>query len=380
MRILISGGAGFIGSHIAERFLSAGWSVRVLDNLQPRVHPDGQPRNLPAGVEFIRGDVTNRDHWERALSDVDVVSHQAAYQDYVPDYSRFMATNVTGTALLFEVMAAKKLPVHRVVVASSQAVYGEGQYTCPEHKLQVPRGRNLGDLEKGRWEVLCPVCGKKTEPLLLEEAYPNPLSPYGISKFCQETTALRLAKLIGIPCVALRYSITQGPRQSLFNQYSGIARIFTLRLLRDEPPTAFEDGLLRRDYVHVLDVVEANWLVTHDDRAVGEPFNVGSGIPTTVVEYARLLARKLGKKIEPRVPGIYRLGEARHSVSSIEKLKKLGWKPQRSLDSIVDDFVVWVKSLGNLDRYVTDAERRLVQMNVLRQAHGDSIGNSSGSI
>jgi dTDP-L-rhamnose 4-epimerase len=156
----------------------------------------------------------------------------------------------------------------------------------------------------------------------------------------------------------------------LFNQYSGIARIFTLRLLRDEPPTAFEDGLLRRDYVHVLDVVEANWLATHDDRAVGQAFNVGSGTPTTVVEYAKTLADKLGKKIQPCVPGVYRLGDARHSVSSIEKLRKLGWRPKRGLGEIVDDFVAWVRTLGNLDRYVTDAERKLVQMDVLRQAHG----------
>src|SRR5260221_490974 len=146
--ILVTGGAGFIGSHIADRFLAEGWSVRVMDNLQPRVHPDGIPRNVAKGVEFIHGDVTQRSDWERALQGVDVVSHQAAYQDYAPDYSQFMATNVVGTAMLFEVIAEKKLPVRRVVVASSQSVYGEGQYRCDEHGQFLPEPRGIEKLER----------------------------------------------------------------------------------------------------------------------------------------------------------------------------------------------------------------------------------------
>jgi len=372
MRILISGGAGFIGSHIADRFLSEGWSVRVLDNLHPRVHPGGVPEHLSPQVEFILGDVTKRADWESALEGVAVVSHQAAYQDYTPDYSQFIATNVTGTALLFEVIAEKKLPIRKVVVASSQAVYGEGQYDCPEHKRVVPQGRNIADLDHARWEVRCPVCGQALLPRLLEEPFPKPLSPYGISKYCQETTALGLARLLGIPCVALRYSITQGPRQSLFNQYSGIARIFTLRLLTGCPPVAYEDGLLQRDYVHVQDVVEANWLVTRDDRANGEAFNVGSGTATTVLQYARMLAHALGKDIDPELPGVYRLGDGRHSVSSIAKLKQLGWMPGKHLDDILRDFVAWVRALPDFNRYASDAQAELRRMNVLRQSHEDS--------
>ncbi len=371
MRILITGGAGFIGSHIADRFLREGWSVRVMDSLQPRVHPEGMPKYIPKEVEFFQGDVTRREDWERSLEDVDIVSHQAAYQDYVPDYSEFIATNVVSTALLFEVIAARRLQVQRVVIASSQAVYGEGQYLCPQHKrtLAVPRRRK--DLENRLWEVTCPECGMPTTPLLLDEAYPNPLSPYGTSKYAQEMTGLKLASLLGIPCVAMRYSITQGPRQSLFNQYSGIARIFTVRLLANKAPIAFEDGLLQRDYVHVADVVEANWLVTHDDRAIGQAFNVGSGKPTTVLEYAQKLAIKLRKSIEPEIPGMYRLGDARHSVSSIEKLKCLGWRPQRDLDGILEDFLGWVDSLGNIGRYFSDAHQKLIAMQVLRACHAD---------
>jgi len=369
MRILITGGAGFIGSHLAARFLKEGWSVRIMDSLHPRVHPDGVPKHLSKNAELVRGDVTNRSDWERALEGVDLVSHQAAYQDYVPDYSQFMATNVVGTALLFEVIAARKLPVAKVIVASSQAVYGEGQYICPQHQRVLAFPRRLRDLEQGLWEVICPQCGIPVTPQLLEEPYPNPLSPYGTSKYAQEITALKLANLLDIPCVALRYSITQGPWQSLFNQYSGIARIFTLRLLHEKRPIVFEDGLLQRDYVHVQDVVEANWLVTRDDRAVGQAFNVGSGKATTVLEYANKLADKLGKTVEPEVPGIYRLGDARHSVSSIEKLRGLGWEPRRSLDEILEDFLAWVDGLGDVQRYFTDAHEQLLNMDVLRTSH-----------
>jgi dTDP-L-rhamnose 4-epimerase len=370
MRILITGGAGFIGSHLADRFLREGFSVRILDNLHPRVHPKGPPTYLSSQVEFMRGDVTSYSDWESALDGVDVVSHQAAYQDYAPDYSQFTRVNVAGTALLFEVIAAKKFPVRKVVVASSQAVYGEGQYYCEVHGLVLPSSRDVGNLDQGLWEICCPTCGGFVKPTLLDEAHSNPLSPYGISKYAQEITALKLAAFVGIPATALRYSITQGPRQSLFNQYSGIARIFTLRLSNDRSPIAFEDGLMQRDYVHVADVVEANWIVTNDERAVGRAFNVGSGISTTIVEYAERLAERMGKRIRPSVPGIYRRGDARHSVSSIEKLKSLGWRPQRTLSDILDDFLAWADGLSGLDSGLSDTHEKLLEMRVLRLSSG----------
>lgn len=344
--------------------------MRVMDNLQPRVHPRGVPSHLSPEVEFIRGDVTNYSDWVKALEGVDIVSHQAAYQDYVPDFSEFMRINVEGTALLFEVVAAKKFPIQKVVVASSQAVYGEGQYNCQIHKRFLPPPRKLEDLQKGAWEVVCPECGAIAEPALLDESYPCPLSPYGISKYAQEITAMRLAAYLQVPCVALRYSITQGPRQSLFNQYSGIARIFTLRLLSGGAPVAFEDGLLQRDYVHVFDVVDANWLVTTDDRANSQVFNVGSGTPTSVIEYARRLAEKLDSQIQPVLPGVYRRGDARHSVSSVDKLKALGWSPGRNLDTILQDFLTWVRGCGSLEPFISSAHEDLLKMNVLRMSYG----------
>lgn len=367
MRILITGGAGFIGSHLADRYLKEGWSVRVMDSLQPRVHPQGLPKHLAREVEFFRGDARVRSDWEKALEGIDYVSHQAAYQDYETDYGQFSHTNVTGTALLFEVIGAKHLPVRRVVVASSQAVYGEGQYTCPVHGPTLAKPRSLAQLERQDWEVHCPQCGNTMAPALLAEPWPDPLSPYGTSKYAEEITALKLAAQVRIPCVALRYSITQGPRQSLFNQYSGIARIFTLALRRGQPPLAFEDGLLQRDYVHVLDVVEANWLVTRDERAIGQAFNVGSGTATTVLAYARGLAKKLGKNIEPATPGIFRQGDARHSVSSVEKLQALGWRPSRKLETIFDDFLAWVDTLGDLEKFCSNAHGELVARGILRE-------------
>ncbi len=369
MRILITGGAGFIGSHLADKYLSEGWEVRVLDSLQPRVHPEGLPKYLAGDAEFIQGDVTDLSVWNRALEGVDVVSHQAAYQDYFPDYGHFSRVNVLGTALLFESIAAHRHTVRRIVVASSQAVYGEGQYRCPEHGMLLPPNRPLHQLESKDWEVHCPRCQAPMTPVLLNETHPSPLSPYGVSKYAQEITALRLAAAVGVPCTALRYSITQGARQSLFNQYSGIARIFALKLKANKPPIAFEDGGLQRDYVHVADVVAANWLVSRDERAIGEAFNVGSGRVTTVLEYARRLAAQMGKSIEPEVPGLFRVGDARHSCSSIEKIGTLGWKPERSLDQILADFLAWVDTYTDLSRFSSDAQQQLMNLNVLRMSH-----------
>ncbi|RKY65569.1 MAG: epimerase [Candidatus Latescibacterota bacterium] len=367
MKALVTGGAGFIGSHTVDRLLEEGYEVRVLDNLDPKVHPKGIPGYLAEEAEFIRGDVRNKEDLRRALKGVDIVVHQAAYQDYLPDYSTFFHTNVVSTALIYEVIREDGLDVEKVLVASSQAVYGEGQYRCEEHGLVQPPARPQEQLERGDWEVRCPLCGRYMEPLLLREEYANPSSPYGTSKYSQELAAIRLGRLLGIPTVALRYSITQGPRQSLYNQYSGICRIFTLRLLNGRPPLIYEDGRQTRDYVHVDDVVEANILVLRSEDANYEVFNVGSGRPTTVLEYAELLARKLGREVEPLIPGEYRLGDARHSVSDISKLSSLGWSPKKGLEDIFEDYIGWVEGLGDLGTYFEEADRRMREMRVIRK-------------
>lgn len=368
MKALVTGGAGFIGSHIVDRLLREGYEVRILDNLERRVHLKGRPPYVPREAEFILGDVRNPRDMEKALRDVDIVFHQAAYQDYMLDFSTFIEVNAVSTALIYELIVSKGYEVRKVMVASSQAVYGEGQYLCQEHGRFLPSSRSQERLNKKLWELKCPSCGAPAMPLELEEPYPNPSNQYSLSKYSQELIALRLGRQCGIPTVALRYSITQGPRQSPFNAYSGILRIFSQRLLLDKAPIIFEDGLQKRDYVHIDDVVEANMLVMRDRRADYQVYNVGSGRATTVIEYAHLLSQLLNKSIEPLIRGEYRLGDARHSVSSVEEIKKLGWEPKKSLNTIIADYLSWIKSFKDLSDYFREADKMMRESKVIRQA------------
>jgi len=365
MRVLVTGGAGFIGGHLVDRFLKEGFRVRVLDSLDPKIHPGGKPAYLPAAVEFIHGNVNDRETVSHALEDVDIVSHQAAYQDYMPDFSRFMHVNATSTALLYEVIVQRRKRIKKVIVASSQAVYGEGQYRCPEHDFFCPTPRSLHQLQRGQWDVQCPQCNQNSEPALLVEQYANPYNQYAVSKLAQEKIALGLGWLHGIPTVALRYSITQGPRQSLFNHYSGICRIFVSRALLGESLVVYEDGLQTRDFVHIKDVVDANMLVLEDPRADGQAFNVGSGRATSVLDYARLVRDRIGPDVKLRIPGEYRTGDNRHSVSSISKLQGLGWTPRLDLRDILDDFVQWIRGNGGIPKQVLDAYVNMKQAGVV---------------
>lgn len=355
MRVLVTGGAGFIGGHLVDRLLLEGYRVRILDSLDPKIHPYGKPSWLPSGVEFIQGDVRDRRTFLEALQDVDVVSHQAAYQDYMPDFSRFLDVNAVGTALLFELIVEKKLKVRKVIVASSQAVYGEGQYECPQHGLVLPTPRSIAQLDRGEWDLYCPTCGHVCTARLLEESYNNPYNQYAVSKIAQEKLALGLGWLHGIPTVALRYSITQGPRQSLFNHYSGICRIFVSRALRGEPLIIYEDGKQTRDFVHIQDVVDANMLVLQDERANFQAFNVGSGKRLSVLEYAEAVRGAVGRQVSLRISKEYRRGDNRHSVSCVEKLRRLGWNPRHDVSTILADFLGWVDEIGGIPESISDA-------------------------
>ncbi len=367
MRVLVTGGAGFIGSHMVDRFLREGFQVRVLDSLDPKVHPSGRPKYLPANIEFIHGDVTDGDTLLAALRDIDVVSHQAAYQDYMPDFSRFLHVNGVGTSLIYELIVRERLPVRKIIVASSQAVYGEGQYACPEHGLLLPMPRAQRQLSQGTWELTCPKCGDAAKPLLLEEEHTNPYNQYAVSKLTEEKIALGLGWIYGIPSVALRYSITQGPRQSLYNQYSGLCRIFVSRALRNEPLIIYEDGLQTRDFVHVQDVVDANMRVLEEDVNF-EAFNVGSGKSTTILEYANLVRSKLSAAVSFNIPGEYRRGDNRHSVSSVDKLERLDWRPRRDLSQILDDFLNWIDSIGGVSDRLPDAYEDMKKAGVVLNA------------
>ncbi len=276
------------------------------------------PDYVPPEVEFVFGDVRDAAVVDRALEGVEAVFHLAAYQDYLPDFSTFAFTNDGGTAMLYERIVAGRLPIRKVVVASSQATYGEGKYACLKHGPQYPAPRSEAQLRLGDWEVYCPDCNLAMTPCWTEEAHVNAANQYAVSKVCQELYSLTLGRRYDIPTVAMRYSITQGPRQSFRNAYSGVLRIFTMRLLAGQRPMLYEDGEQLRDYVSVHDVARANLLVLEDARADYLSINVGGGRQTTVREYAMLVAELAGKSIlEPEIPGRYRFGDTRHIFSDI---------------------------------------------------------------
>jgi dTDP-L-rhamnose 4-epimerase len=359
MKVLVTGGAGFIGSHLVDRFLQDGFQVRILDSLDLRVHPHGRPSYLPRNVEFVQEDVTNKQGLLCALQGIDIVSHQAAYQDYMPDFSRFLSVNAVSTALIFELIVQHRLPVKKVIVASSQAVYGEGQYDCPQHGFFLPTPRSQQQLLKGDWELHCPQCQRPAKPRLLREEFNNPYNQYAVSKLAGEKAALGLGWLHGIPTVALRYSITQGARQSLYNRYSGVCRIFFSQALRGLPLIIYEDGQQTRDFVHVQDVVDANMLVLERDEANFQMYNVGSGKAMSVLAYAHAVLKKLSSRVTLEMSGEYRRGDNRHSVSSVEKLRRLGWQPRRPLSVVLDDFSEWIDSVGGIPQQVEDAHAHM---------------------
>jgi dTDP-L-rhamnose 4-epimerase len=366
--VLITGGAGFIGSHTADELVRAGYGVRILDNLAPPVHDGEWPAWVPADAERLRGDVRNRQDWETALRGVDCVFHLAAQQDLLPNFSEFFHVNAVGTALLFETIVSKKSKIQKLVVASTQFVYGEGRYECAKDGIVFPDGREQSRLERALWEPVCPKCGGPVTPLPLLESHANPQNQYSISKYSQELMALALGRNYGIPSVALRYSIVQGPRQSFRNAYSGALRIFTLQALNNQSPTVFEDGRQLRDFVNVTDVARANRLVLERDEANFQVFNVGGGRGYTVLEFARMVIDALGKKLEPELTGEYRVGDTRHSVSDISKLQRLGWKPTKTPADSIREYVEWVRH-QKLDRdFAGEALERMRRTGALRRS------------
>lgn len=369
MRVLVTGGAGFIGSHTADLLLSKHYQVRILDSLAPPVHENGRvPDYLDPRIEFLKGDVRDKKAWELALGDVDYVFHLAAYQDYLPDFSKFFDVNCVGTALLYELIVERQYPIRKVIVASSQATYGEGCYECSVHGTQYPTQRTIEQLQRRAWDLTCPFCGREMEPQLTAEDVVNPHNQYAISKYTQEMTALKLGKRYGIPTVALRYSITQGPRQSPHNPYSGILRTFTARMLNGLPPVIYEDGKQLRDYVSVQDVARANLLVMEDPRADFRVFNVGSGQPITVLDYARLQMETIGLEMEPVMLGQFRVGDTRHIVSDISEIRRLGWQPEVPLPEIIRQYVDWVRGRQEANDFYLEAERIMQEKKVVRQS------------
>jgi dTDP-L-rhamnose 4-epimerase len=368
--ILVTGGAGFIGSHTTDRLIDLGYQVKILDNLQKPVHLKGKPQYLNPKAEFILGDVRDRNTLLNSLDGVEYIYHFAAYQDYLPDFSTFFDVNVKSTALIYELIVEKKLPVKKVIVASSQFVQGEGLYKKKDGTFTAPHQRPISQLEKGEWEWF----DDKGEPMLWQwtpETHANPPNSYAISKYSQELIAMALGKRYDIPSVALRYSIVQGPRQSFYNAYSGACRIFNLHYYFNKAPTIYEDGLQRRDFVNIHDVVDANILVLQNSKADYNVFCVGGGKDYTVREFAEIVAAVHKKThIAPKIPGEFRVGDTRHTCSDIFKLKSLGWYPKRSAVDSVEEYLEYLKEQTDIEDILEYAEKTMKQLEVVRKVKG----------
>jgi dTDP-L-rhamnose 4-epimerase len=371
VKVLVTGGAGFIGSHTVDLLLERGYEVRILDLLQERVHPHGKPAYLPAEAEFLKGDVADPSDLGRALAGVDAVFHLAAYQDYMADFSTFIHTNAESTALLFELVVADpaRYPVRKVVLASSQSVSGEGKFSCAACGLVFrPGPRTLEQLMRREWDHVCPACNGTAVPELIdEETCSNPHTAYGISKYALELLAFNLGRRYGIATAAMRYTYVQGPRNSFYNAYSGIARRFGLRLRAGLPPVCYEDGAQLRDYVNVSDVARANLIALESD-ADGLALNVGGGRAVSVLEFARLMVAASDRDLEPLVPGEFRLGDTRHTVSDISRMTALGWEPTIPVEENVRQYLEWLEEQAPGADYLQEAERVMAESGVVRHA------------
>jgi dTDP-L-rhamnose 4-epimerase len=354
--VLITGGAGFIGSHLADELLAHGYGVRALDNLTPQVHEaGGRPDYLDDGVELVAGDVRDRDALERALRDADAVVHLAArvgVGQSMYELAEYAAANTQGTAVLLEAILDR--PVRRLVVASSMSVYGEGAYVTQDGNAATAAVRTRAQLERGHWDPRDDE-GRPLVPVPTpEDKQPDLSSVYALTKYDQERLCLIFGDAYDIPTVALRFFNAYGTRQALSNPYTGVLAIFAARLLNGRPPLVFEDGRQRRDFVSVSDVAHACRLALESDGAAGQAINVGTGRDSSVLEVADALATALGVETEPEVAGQYRAGDIRHCFADVTRAREvLGYEPQVELARGIADLAEWLERQVAIDR--TDA-------------------------
>jgi dTDP-L-rhamnose 4-epimerase len=350
-RVLITGGAGFIGSHLADELLRAGYAVRALDVLVEQVHGDSgsqRPGYLDSELELIPGDIRNPEVVRGALEGIDAVVHLAArvgVGQSMYEQAEYAGANTLGTTVLLD--ALQEHPVRKLVVASSMSIYGEGAYEPVQ-----PVERTREQLECRDWEPRGPN-GEELEPVpTTESKEPALASVYALTKFDQERLCLLYGASYAVPAVALRIFNSYGPRQALSNPYTGVLAIFAARLLNDKPPVVYEDGEQRRDFVHVSDVARAFRLALERDGADGQAINVAAGRSTTVTEVADALAQVLGKDIAPEIPGIYRAGDIRHCFADIALARELlGFEPEADRDEALAELAQWLETQPATDHF-----------------------------
>jgi dTDP-L-rhamnose 4-epimerase len=355
--ILVTGGAGFIGSFLVDALLERGYAVRVYDALVPQVHglDRAVPGYLNAGAEFIRGDVRDRGTLAGALQGVDVVFHLAAavgVSQSMYQIQYYTEANTLGGAILLDLLANTRHQVRKIVVASSMSIYGEGKYACAGCGVVYPRLRGEAQLKRRDWEMKCPHCDQDVHPVPTDEDKPlYPTSIYAITKRDHEEMFLSTGFTYGIPAVALRFFNAYGPRQALSNPYTGVMAIFSGRLLNRQPPVVYEDGLQSRDFTHVSDVVQGLLLAMDRPEADDQVINLGTGVPTSIAQVAEMLSQHLTDgEIRPRILNQFRAGDIRHCYADLSKARRLlGFAPRVSLQAGLEDLLAWVKEQTAVD-------------------------------
>lgn len=360
--VLITGGAGFIGSALALRLRDRGHRVRVLDILAPQIHgeePEHSPlyRTIRDQVEFIRGSVTNASTVRAALEGMDTVVHYAAETgtgQSMYAIHHYAGVNVGGTSILLDIIANERLPVTKLVVASSRAVYGEGKYECPNHGVVYPESRHAKDMQRGDFDLHCPRCGAVARLLPTDEGSRlAPVSVYGVTKLTQEQLCLTVGRALGISAIAYRYQNVYGPGQSLSNPYTGILSIFSTRIRNGRAINIFEDGTESRDFVYIDDILSATIAGIEHEAPIAEVFNVGSGVATSVSQIAEMLQVRLRSRVDVRVSGQFRVGDIRHNVADLTRARTiLGYEPRVGIEEGLERFARWVTGEPvQLDRY-----------------------------
>lgn len=362
MKTLVTGGAGFIGSHLVSRLVEQGEEVVVLDSLEQQVH-DGRMPSLPPSASFVHGDVGDAVLVDRTLDGVDRIVHLAAVVGVgqsMYQIGAYVRRNTMATATFLERIVMRSPLPSKLVVASSMSIYGEGEYECLEHGRVAPPPRGEAQLSSRRWECLCPACGRELLPVGTREEKPLfPTSVYAVTKRDHEELCLAVGRAYGIPTVALRLFNVYGPGQALSNPYTGVAAIFASRLLNERPPVIFEDGRQRRDLLHVADAVAAILLALESDGADGQAVNVGTGRSRTVAEVARSLSEHLGVNIEPALTGLYRAGDIRHCYADPSRAAALlGFEATVGFEDGMGNLADWLADQQPADR-VDAATREL---------------------